>query len=180
MSNFLSLSNYRPQAADHFFFDTNVWFYIYYPMGDYEQNLAAEYSRLLKQIREVKAQIVITSLVLSEFYNRCLRNEFYQLRNQRQLASEMKFKEFRSTELCKTKAMETIEIIKNILKAAHPLDDHFSGLEQGQLFNQLEESDFNDKYHMVLAGNCGLKIVTHDRDFFTKDLPLTIISALNP
>ncbi|MEA3450841.1 MAG: PIN domain-containing protein, partial [Bacteroidota bacterium] len=65
----IDINTYSPKASDKFFFDNNIWMYLYCPIGSYKEILVQKYSNLFGKILEVGAKIYVSSLVLSEFYN---------------------------------------------------------------------------------------------------------------
>lgn len=65
MSNIIAVDSYQPQVNDKFFFDTNIWMYLYCPIGNYKKRIIQKYDGFLKRALQSKSSIFISSLVLS-------------------------------------------------------------------------------------------------------------------
>ena len=78
MSNVINLKNqdYNFESTDIILFDTNIWIYLFYPLGDFKQKVSAKYSEIYKKILMKKCKIIVPTLVISEFFNVCLKFEF--------------------------------------------------------------------------------------------------------
>src|SRR5659263_257173 len=60
--NIHSIENYDFPAGKSYFFDTNIWLYIYGPIGWPDERLDI-YSRALKRIRDSKGTIYINCMI---------------------------------------------------------------------------------------------------------------------
>ncbi|MBU4274091.1 MAG: hypothetical protein KJ893_05500 [Candidatus Omnitrophica bacterium] len=69
MNNIIDISTYNPNGNDKFFFDANIWMYLFCPIGGYKKDTVTKYDGFLKKAIQVEASIFISSLVLSEFFN---------------------------------------------------------------------------------------------------------------
>lgn len=155
MSKVINLKKYQPRSTDKFFFDANVWLYIFCPIGNYKQSLVAPYTSFFQSIRQTRATILTSSLILSEIINRWLRLEFPQ--GAKKNRNTMKY----------TQTIQAIEytINEKILKNSQRIDDHFSKININEVLLKLKESDFNDSYYSQLSLLENFKIVTNDHDF---------------
>lgn len=155
MSKVISLKKYQPQSTDRFFFDANVWLYIFCPIGNYKQSLVASYTSFFQNIIKTRATILTSSLILSEVINRWLKLEFPQ-----------GVKKNRDTKKY-AQIIQTIEYNINgkILKNSQRIEDHFSKINIDEVLLKLKKADFNDSYYSQLSFLENFKIVTNDRDF---------------
>ncbi|MGD9155432.1 MAG: PIN domain-containing protein [Bacillota bacterium] len=178
MTDFYSIDSYQLTPQDKLFFDANVWIYICSPIGNYNWNIVQKYDRFLKRALQVQAEVYISSLVLSEFFNRSVRIEF----GCRQKTDPQKYqnfkKDFRNTASYNQIAKVLHDIIKKqILKIGKVIDDGFSEININRLFDDPNNYDFNDRYYQELAEIKNLKIVTNDADFAVCKLKIPIITA---
>jgi predicted nucleic acid-binding protein len=165
-----SVEDYDFSDGQHFFFDTNIWLYIYGPISfpDWRSDV---YSRALKEIRDSEGSIYINCMIISEFINAFARIEFKQ-------QSEFgKYKEFRNSPDFRHIAEDISHNLKKILKSTLTCDPDLVGIKLPEIMDTFEEGryDFND---LVFAEICRAKdliFVTHDRDF--RDLGIEILTA---
>lgn len=176
MNNIVDISTYHPSKSDKFFFDANIWMYLYCPLGDYKRETIKEYDGFLKKAIQSKSSIFISSLVLSEFFNSWVRLDFNILNK----SNPLKFKtDYRNTKLYESQVL-TIRtvVIRQIMQIAKRIDDKFANISLDELFEEIENSDFNDNYFLTMANLEGLKIVTNDLDFASpKKTSITILTA---
>jgi len=181
MNNIIAIDSYQPQDDDKFFFDTNIWMYLYCPIGNHKKKVIKKYSDFLKKILHAKSSIFISSLVLSEFFNAYTRLEFNILKSNEPLKYRDYKKDFRETDAYKKLAVDIKTTVRTrILKFTERLDDGFSDISLDELFDGIEKSDFNDNYLLTLAANKNMKIVTNDCDFASiGKATVTILTAHN-
>ncbi len=178
MPEVIDINTFSPSAYDRFFFDNNIWMYLFCPLGNYKKSRIKKYDRFLKKVVEAKAQIFISSLILSEFFNTFAHTEFNILRRQEPDKYKNFKNDFRNTNKYKKLLKDIKTIVKSqILKLANRLDDQFKSIDIDSTLDNIEEHDFNDKYSMELSMMNDLKIVTHDRDFLNSDLDFTVVTA---
>ena len=179
MSKIIDISGYVPLGNDKFFFDANIWMYLFCPLGGYEKDKPAKYSGFLKKTLEAKSSIFISSLVLSEVFNAWIRLDFKIMKDLYPSKYNDFKRDYRRKEVY-TKLAITIKtvIIKQILNIARRTDDKFKNISLDDLFREIETSDFNDKYYLTIANLENFKIVTDDYDFvFSKGNSAPILTA---
>lgn len=76
MNNIIDICTYMPLENDKFFFDTNIWMYLYCPIGNYNKQVIGEYDGFFKKAYQARSPIFISSLVLSEFFNAWIKLDF--------------------------------------------------------------------------------------------------------
>ncbi|WP_417822510.1 PIN domain-containing protein [Thalassospira lucentensis] len=147
-----------------FFFDTNIWLYLYGPSCDYNIPKVKSYSKFLKTILETENNsIFIDYLVIAEFINRYVRDT-HRIHHSDKFD---KFKDFRATE-------DYAEIIHNLSdELFHITQDteviycNLADFDLDELIAQTAEgaADFNDIVIMTICKIKGLSLVTDDADF---------------
>lgn len=181
MSKIIDISAYTPLESDKFFFDANIWMYLYCPIGNYKKDVIDQYSSFLKKAYNARSSIFISSLVLSEFFNAWIGLDFNILKgSDRSKYADFKRKDFRSTESYKNSATTIKTVVtKHILNIAKRTDDKFKNISFDELFKEIEMSDFNDNYYLAMANCENFKIVTNDYDFVSsreKSVPILTAS----
>ncbi len=70
------ITEYTPISSDRFFFDNNIWIYIFCPLGDHRSDLVNLYNDFFGKVLDAESTIFVSSLILSEYYNRYVRLDF--------------------------------------------------------------------------------------------------------
>ncbi|RMD96481.1 MAG: PIN domain-containing protein [Calditrichaeota bacterium] len=178
MSQISDIRNYMPRRSDSFFFDSNIWMYLYCPLGNYSKRIIKPYGQFLQRVIRAKSKVYISSLVLSEFYNAYLRLEF----NIRKAKSPAKYADykmhFKGTKAYFSLLADINATVKNqILKLAYRIDDEFSHIDVLQFLTTIKKCDFNDAYYSMLAAIREMIIVTNDQDFYAEGRKVKILTA---
>lgn len=161
----IDITNYTPKSSDLFFFDNNIWMYLFCPLADFQKNRQKQYSSFLQSINSSRSTIFINSLILSEFSNRYLRMDFEQWRKKEgKLEAEFK-KDYIGTNRYKDTVLEINRNIRSILKICVRSSDNFNAIDLDAVLQHLSCIDFNDSYYLEYAKLSKLKIVTDDNDF---------------
>jgi len=178
MNEIVDISKYNPKRNDKFIFDTNIWIYLFYPMGNYNEDITKKYAGFLKKVLQSESSIYIFSLTLSEIFNTSMRLEFNIKKNHLHKNIDFK-KDFRNTPEGKKLTSDILMIITHkIMKIATRIDDKFSNIPVNRLFDQIENYDFNDRYFLLMADLDKFKIVTNDSDFaISSEISATILTA---
>lgn len=177
MSNIYYIGNYELRKEDKFFFDTNIWIYVYYPLGAHRTDTIKLYDTFLKKVMLKGSRIYTSSLVLSEFINRWFKLE-YRLQKDSTGQSNLKYKDFHNSNYFNQLAGNISSVVQSkILRDARKIDDHFRNLPIKNILADLITTDFNDSYYHQLAQVESLLIVTDDGDFGNIELNAPIITA---
>ena len=59
--NKINITDYVPKHSDKFFFDNNIWMYLYCPIGNYNKYVVDKYSDFFGKILDVKALLSVAS-----------------------------------------------------------------------------------------------------------------------
>jgi predicted nucleic acid-binding protein len=176
----IDITRYYPSSSDIFFFDNNVWMYLFYPLGDYNKKRQKHYSSFLQNIQTSRSSIFINSMVLSEFANRYLRIDFDLWK---QKTGNFSY-EYKKHYVGTTRYTETVEEIKTqikqIMRCCERASDDFNAIDINRVFQHFQYIDFNDSYYLELAIRSKWKIVTDDEDFITyQNHKLEIVTICN-
>jgi predicted nucleic acid-binding protein len=161
----LDIKTYTPTPVDSFFFDNNIWMYLFCPLGNYNRNKQSKYSSFLQKVLSSKSIIYINSMVLSEFANSYLRLDFEQWKDQTTNYTANFKKDF----ICSERYKDTTEVIRiqinRILQNCERITDSFNAIRMEDVLIHFQSIDFNDSYYIELGKTWKWKFVTDDSDF---------------
>lgn len=161
-SNYLFLSDYT------ILFDANIWIYLFYPLGNFNENIIGNYSKVYKEILTKQCKIIVPMIIVSEFFNTCLKFEFSVYKDKEPEKYRNLKRDFRGTQEYKEVVKKLIDTINgSILKNAILINDNFQEMELNKTLFTDEEFDFNDKMLIEICKRYNAKILTHDKDFKT-------------
>lgn len=179
-NNIVSASKMTFNSKDKILFDCNVLMYLFYTYGGYPSKLINDYKSILKKAIRNKCKIYIPSIEISELINTYIRAEYRRYLRSNQLnQSTFDFKHnYRKTTDYKNTINEIRSIInKQILSVFSKLDDKFSQIDISNIYDDIEQFDFNDRYYCKLAEKYSLILVTNDTDFSFSNENIKIITA---
>jgi len=180
MSNIIDINNYTPLKSDKFFFDANIWMYLFCPLGNYQKEQIEKYDSFLKKALQAKSSIFVCSLILSEFFNSYTHLEFNILKEKHSSEYKNFKKDFKPTEIYKKLVNQIVTIVKTkILKLSERVDDGFENMNLDDLFSNIEVSDFNDNYYFIMAAAKKFTIVTNDYDFISSKKAVVPVLTAN-
>lgn len=159
------ITKYHPKSSDIFFFDNNVWMYLFCPLGNFNKSKQKYYSSFLQSVTTSRSTIFISSMVLSEFSNRNLRMDFDLWKDETSNHSAEFKRDYVGTNRYKNTVEEIKVSINSIMKCCDKTSDNFNAIEIGSILVHLSHIDFNDSYYIELAKLDKWKIVTDDNDF---------------
>ena len=159
--------NYRISATDNFFFDNNIWIFLFATIGNYAKAKQNAYADLLAYILERKRPIFINSLVVSEFVNANLRAEYEIWKRLPANIYDNNYKKhFLKSDSYTNAKDSTLASLKNILAITTKGNDNFNAINLSLVFNEMDSCDFNDAYYLQYAQLGKYIIVTDDGDLF--------------
>ncbi|MDD3877958.1 MAG: hypothetical protein PHT69_15155 [Bacteroidales bacterium] len=165
MANLFDVNSYQPKFNDIFFFDNNIWVFLFYPQANVDVKKQKAYSIFLKKITERRCAVFINSLILSEFCNYWLQTE-YKKWSQKQPSKTNYKKDFIGTDKFIEAVNDLKDVLPQIIKTTEKANDDFNAINFDNVISEFEKCDFNDSYYIELARTKGWKIVTDDADFF--------------
>jgi predicted nucleic acid-binding protein len=153
-----------------YFFDTNIWLYIYGPIG-WPDQMSSVYSRVLREVRDSNGTIYINCMIISEFINAFSRIEF------KQQSTYSRFKDFRNSISFRPVAEDIASNVKKILRNTLACDPDLRVIDLPEIMSFFEQGkyDFNDLVFAEICRAKGLVFVTHDKDF--SELGVEILTA---
>lgn len=168
MSNIVRLIDHTPQSENYYFFDCNVWVFLFFPMLNHKQDKQSAYARLLRDIRAAKATIVVNSLVLSELSNVWLRYCFQVWQQQHSNRGHLKYKrDYVGTVDYKRNVDRVKQVIKDeILPMTTFWSDRIETTGLDLIWQNFGLCDFNDSCYLnMVHDNAKCILVTDDGDF---------------
>lgn len=179
MINLQNIRDHRPTARDEFFFDANIWIFLFSPIGNYQKEKQRLYADFLNRVNRAKTCIWVNALVLSEFCNAWLRFEFNNWKKKPENLDQTDYKKhFVPSKTYKDVIEEIKQTLPQILKITERSSDNFNAVNLDAIYAELEYCDFNDSYYLELARMNQWKIVTDDADLFKNNqLNVEILTA---
>jgi predicted nucleic acid-binding protein len=155
-----SIESYDFSEERNYFFDTNIWLYIYGPIG-WPDEKSDMYSRALKRIRDSKGTIYINCMIISEFINTFSRIEF------KQQSDFTRYKDFRNSLAYRAIAQDIAYNVRKILRSTLTCDPEMQTIDLPAVMDLFEQGkyDFNDLLFAQICRAKNMVFVTHDKDF---------------
>lgn len=174
MINIIRSQDFKAQADHKYYFDNNIWMYIFCPIGNYNQDFQIKSSRILSQIKSKGGSIFINHIVLSEFSNAYIRLEFNKWKSGITDGKNDYKKHFKITQLYQDTQIEILASLKRIIKLTQQCNELVEE-EIISVINNMSAIDFNDSYYIELCKKENLKLVSNDIDFRTIDEDIDLI-----
>lgn len=153
----------KPGARDVYLIDTNILIKILYPVafdGDIQ-----DYERFYADTRKQCARLLITSIQLSEFINRCIRFQFHLYKEAHSGVEDFK-RDYRETDDYMDSMKSILEIVQSdIVPHFQFVSDEFEKISKDSIFRYGFSYDFNDALLTEIAKYYSAIIVTDDGDF---------------
>lgn len=165
----IDILSYSPRSDDLFFFDNNIWMYLFCPLGNYNQKKQKIYSSFLESTKTANSTIFINSMILSEFTNSYLRLDFELWKKEFGWSGALYKRDFVDSRRYQETVKEIGIGLRNILKFCERTTDSFNAVKMSNILRHFEKIDFNDSYYLELSGLNKWKIVTDDQDFVKID-----------
>lgn len=179
MNNIISMNNYTPQSSDLLLMDTNILIDLFYPIK-FEPHNSNSIETLYTKLYNAKSILLLSSIQLSEFINRCIRIQF-NIYKRTVATPNLDFKkDYRNTTDYKEKMNGILEIVKSdILPSFKCIDDLFSQMSPDKILLSSFSYDFNDALIVQIAKKHKAFIVTNDKDFISYINDIKIITSNN-
>ena len=163
-NNTILLDSFKPKQSDNILLDTNILLDLFYPL-DFEST-SNKYEILFNNLIKEKSHLLISSIQVSEFINRCIRIQFKLYQNAiKNPALEFK-KDYRSTDDYREKMNAILDIIKtDIVDNFTFIDDGFSKMNCQNIFIYCFSYDFNDSLLVEIARQHKAILITNDADY---------------
>ena len=69
----IDIKKHNPSGSESYLLDTNIWLFLYCPIGNYKKDIISKYSSFYNKLLKAHSTLYTTSLILSEFINTYLR-----------------------------------------------------------------------------------------------------------
>jgi predicted nucleic acid-binding protein len=161
----INIKDATPKFNQMYFFDNNIWMFLFSPIGNYEKNKQSSISNFLVSLKTYNCDIVLNSLILSEFSNANLRLDFNLWKNETKNYSA----DFKRDYLISSRYKNTEQVIQScinqILKLSERFPDNFNSINIENVLMNFKTIDFNDAYYLELCKQNNWFFVTDDNDF---------------
>ena len=162
MNNIQNIYNYTPKSEDVFIFDTNVLIKIFY--NTLGSRNSAPYINFYGKVLKSKSKLLLSSIQLSEFVNRCIRFQFDLYKESHPNIQSFK-EDYRDTKDYKDCMEAIISIVENdIFSSFTRVNDNFESLSEKCLLMHGFSYDFNDAVIAEISRFQNALLVTDDRD----------------
>lgn len=163
-NNKIPLDSFKPKSSDKVLLDTNILLNLFYNL-DFEST-CNKYETLFNNLIKGKSHLLISSIQISEFINRCIRIQFKLYQNKiNNFTIEFK-KDYRSTDDYREKMNAILDIIKTDISGNFTfIDDGFSQINRQNIFIYGFSYDFNDSLLVEIARQHNAILITNDADF---------------
>lgn len=155
------------KANQTFLFDTNIWMFLFCPIGNYKEKKQQAVSKFFdRTLSAHQSQIVITDPIVSEFANAFLRLDWKLWQEETKTYGNNFKSEFFQSNRCKSTRATISNILKTkILPLSQRYPDSFNAIDLNQVFELYKTLDYNDAlfYHYCQKNNWFF--VSDDSDF---------------
>ena len=162
--NISYLPSHEIKSNQTYFFDNNIWMFLFCPIGNTNQNKQQKIANFLSNLISRNCSIIVNSLILSEFSNAYLRLDY-----------ELFKKDYFYTDLSKNTRLAITSSLKQIDKVSERYSDQYNAINVDNIFTKYLIIDYNDSYFLELCEKNDWIFVTDDNDFDTLKSTLTII-----
>lgn len=175
-NNRIPLDSFKPKTTDKILLDTNILLDLFYPL-DFEST-SNKYESLFNNLINEKSCLLISSIQVSEFINRCIRIQFKLYQNvHNNPALEFK-KDYRSTDDYHQKMNGILDIVKTDISCNFTfIDDGFSKMNPQNIFLYGFSYDFNDSLLVEIARQYKAILVTNDADYANYNIDFQIVTS---
>lgn len=175
-NNKIPLDSFKPKSSDNVLLDTNILLDLFYPL-DFEST-SNTYELLFNNLIKEKSHLLISSLQISEFINRCIRIQFKLYQNAINNPTLEFKKDYRSTDDYREKMNAILDIIKTDIVANFKfIDDGFSQMKHKDIFIYGFSYDFNDALLVEIARQHNAILITNDADYANYGTDFQIVTS---
>lgn len=174
-NNIFQAKHFEVKANQSFFFDNNIWMFLYCPISNFNDTKQQTTSTLFEKILSRNGAIIVNSLIISEFCNAYLRLDFNLWKSENQNPTANFKNDYFSTQRAVDTREDIANTVKNkILKISEKHPDSFNAINFDSIFKTYKLMDYNDA---VIYNECKNKnwILVSDDGDFTKFDDITII-----
>lgn len=168
--------DYNFKANQTFLFDTNIWMFLFCPIGNYQDKKQQSVSKFFeKTLSAPQSQIVITSAIVSEFANAFLRLDWKLWQDETKNFGNNFKSHFFQTERAKSTRITISNILMNkILPLSERYPDSFHSIDVDDVFRLYKSLDYNDAIFYNQCSQNNWIFVSDDSDFDELGAVITI------
>lgn len=171
----IKIRDFTPKYNQMFFFDNNIWMFLFSPIGNYEKSKQSSVSSFLRLLKNTNCDIVLNSLILSEFSNANLRLDFNLWKKETKNYTADYKNDYLNTSRYKNTEKVIESCINQILKLSERYSDGFNSINLQNVLNNFKIIDFNDAYYLELCSQNNWFFVSDDGDFQKVNHSVTIL-----
>ena len=173
-NNILNITSFQPRKDEKYLFDTNVLIKIFYPTLGSKKS--TPYIQLFDKLIAEKSTMIISSIHISEFINRCIRFQYDLYRDLHSNIKDFKH-DYRETDDYRDSMNAILEIVTNdILSVFCKKNDNFQLMNDEYLFLYGFSYDFNDAFISEMSRQENCILITDDADYANFSDNLTIVT----
>jgi len=166
-----------PIEGKTFFFDTNVWIFLFHPCPTPGDRRVERYSQLYKAILTNGGKVAIDLLVVAEYINVYLKSYYNSVfEGSKEYPN---YKAFRCSDDYIEVATTVSDELYHIAKDAERLNTDFKTLDLDQTIDKFKgmSADFNDVSYWALCKLNNLILVSDDADCAFSDIDIVTANA---
>ena len=172
----IPLGDFEIKSQMSFLFDTNIWMFLFCPLGNYQQRQQDSASNFLALARRTGCEIVLTSLTISEFTNAYLRLDFDLWKKELKTPQASYKRDYLSTDRYESTQMLVEDSVNQILGLSVRYPDSFNSIEMQDVLANFKKVDFNDAYYASICKERNWILFTGDRDFGKITANITVVT----
>lgn len=160
--------------------DTNVLIKLFYPMLKSAPETSKPYEELYGKILSANSTLLIGSIQISEFINRCIRFQFglwKEIQDSQDNNVDFK-KDYRETKDYRDSMNAILDIVRLDIGAHSTyINDGFNHMDYEKLYQYGFSYDFNDSLIAEVARLNDAILITDDRDFANYSSRISIVTG---
>lgn len=163
--NFITLKDFEPKGSHSYLIDTNMWVYLFSPIGSTQIKLQESVGKFVETCQRVNAELVTTSFIVAEFFHVTLGFGFDEWVREQKSSKTFKLKkDYRPTSEYKESIEFITSTIEKICKIATPRQDKFETIDVNNILKNCLYAEFFDNHTLELSNLHNWIIVTNDND----------------
>lgn len=152
------------EPKNKYLVDTNILLYLYGNSSfKVKDNKKEELSTKFCRALDLKCDVYVPAIVISEFINRYHKNEFNKMKEK---SKNLQYKkDYRNTErFIKNNKFIINTVRETILDRCKLINDNFSNVDIEKIFSENDNQEFNDNLIIDIANKNGLYLISADID----------------
>lgn len=165
-SNIFQAKAFDVKSNQSFFFDNNIWMFLFCPIANFNEVKQQAISNLFEKILSRNCVIIVNNLIISEFCNTYLRLDFNLWKEDLKTPlANFKNDYFSSKRAFDVRGDIANTVNNKILKISEKHPDSFNAVNFDEIFKTYEVLDYNDAMIYNECKNKNWILVSDDADF---------------